>query len=154
MSAVWPSYLPVPTLAGYSLKPKSRTVRTDMEAGTARVRRRFTRVPTVTPAVWRFKQAEFGLFEWWFEHEIDGGAAWFAGPALNGSGLITVQCRFVDGQDGPYAAKPLGGGVWEVSANLEVDQMPVSPPNVLDLIPPGSPSLSLDFAEQIYETMI
>lgn len=126
-AAVWPDFLPPPTLADYSLKPKSRTVRTDMEAGTARVRRRFTRVPTVTPAQWVFDQAQFGLFEWWFENTIDGGAAWFAGPALNGTGLINVQCRFIDGQGGPYEAKPQGGGLWRVSAQLEVDQMPFIP---------------------------
>lgn len=127
MSASWPSSLPMPTLDGYSIKPKSRTVRTDMESGPARVRRRFRRVPTVIQVAYIFDQAEFQTFEYWFENTLNGGAEWFAGPAANGAGITTVQCRFID-SEGPYEARPLGGGLWSVTAAMEVDQMPTVQP--------------------------
>jgi hypothetical protein len=148
-AAIWPTFLPPPQLADYKITPKSRTVRTDMDAGTVRVRRRFTRAPTTADAVWVFDQSEFAIFEWWFDNTIDGGAAWSAGPALNGTGRITVQCRFIDGQSGPYEARPLGGCLWRVSAQLEVDQMPKG--NLLEIWPVGEPSLSLDFTSQTYK---
>jgi hypothetical protein len=149
--SLWPEFLPPPLLEGYALKPKSRTVRTDMDSGTVRVRRRFTRSPVISPAVWTFSQREFGLFEWWFENEIDGGAAWFQGPAMNGTGRIQVQCRFIDGNDGPYVATPIGGTLWRVSAQLEIDQMPKG--NLIDFWPEGTPTLDLNFAANTYKVL-
>ena len=148
-AAVWPDFLPPPMLAEYSLKPKSRTVRTDMDSGTVRVRRRFTRSPTTATASWSFDESQFGLFEWWFDNIVDGGAAWFSGPAINGTGRINVQCRFIDGQDGPYEAKPQGAGLWRVTAQLEIDQMPKG--NLFDFWPVGSPSLDLNFTTGTYK---
>lgn len=149
MSATWPSALPLPLLEGYELKPKSGVVRTPMEAGPARQRRRFRRTPTMIPQSWLMTRSEFGLFELWFSDAIDGGAAWFDGPAANGTGLPTVQLQFVGGADRePYTAKPVGGGLWRVTATLEVREMPVG--KLLDYWPAGTPSLDLDFLTQTY----
>lgn len=144
----WPDFLPPPSLQGYTLQPQSRTIRTEMTSGPARVRRRFTRVPTMIPQVWNLSDKDFGAFEWWVANSIDGGAAWFMGPQRNGTGRVSVQCRFVD-RDGPYKARYLGAGEWEVSAMIEVDQMPLG--SLTDFWPADVPTLDLDFLTQTYK---
>ncbi len=42
---VWPDTLPLPTVQGYAVQPEDAILRTEMEAGLARQRRRFTNVP-------------------------------------------------------------------------------------------------------------
>ena len=120
MSA-WPSSLPVPLLAGYELQRQKSSKRTDMDSGSARMRKRFTRVPTFIPQSWSFTTKQFGLFEWWFDNTIDGGAAWFDAPQKNGTGMVTVQCRFMEGT---YKAALVSNEYWQVTATLEVDVMP------------------------------
>ncbi|QRM19562.1 hypothetical protein GBK02_09180 [Dechloromonas sp. TW-R-39-2] len=147
--SIWPDFMPVSCLDGYELKRKSSTARTPMEAGPARVRRRFTRVPTHIPQRWILDQKQFGYFEWWFDNSVDEGAGWFTAPQKNGTGMVTVQCRFVDSEQGPYKAKPLSNGLWEVTAELEVDAMPRG--QLTDFWPDDEPTLVLDFLAQIYE---
>ena len=43
-TVVWPSALPLPTLEGYGGGPEDQILRTEMEAGPARQRKRFTQV--------------------------------------------------------------------------------------------------------------
>ena len=148
MTIAWPSFLPAPLLDGYELQRQKGAIRTDMDSGPARVRRRFTRVPTRIPQAWLLTTKEFGMFEWWFEKTLDGGAAWFEGPAKNGTGLPTVQLRFVDQGNGPYTARPVSAAYWQVQALLEVDQMPLG--NLIDYWPEGEPTLDLDFATETY----
>ncbi len=42
----FPKRLPYPTVEGYSIRPDEAIIRTDMEAGPARQRRRYTQTPT------------------------------------------------------------------------------------------------------------
>lgn len=140
----WPSDLPLPQLSGYELQRQKNTKRTDMDSGSARVRRRFTRVPTYIPQAWDMTSRQFGHFEWWFDNTIDAGAAWFSATQVNGSGFVEVQCRFID----PYKAVLVEGGDWLVTATLEVEQMPRG--NLTDFWPEGEPTLDLDFLAQTY----
>ena len=59
----WPSRLPLPTFDGMSVEPQDACLRTEMEAGPARTRRRFTQVPTRIPVRWRFGPVDFATFE-------------------------------------------------------------------------------------------
>lgn len=145
----WPSFLPVPTIEGYKLKIKPRLSSTDMDSGPRRVRRRYTRSPTIASMRWQFSEREFGLFEWWFENRLNAGASWFSGPAANGTGLIDVQCRFIESDSGPYDSNPISSNIWIVTAEVEIDQMPKG--NLLQFWPDGVNSLSLDFVNQVYE---
>jgi hypothetical protein len=82
--AYWPPQLPKPQLAGYSLAPQAAFVRSDMDAGPARQRRRFTQAPTDIAVELVMDQQQLAIFEAWYEHRIDSGSAWFDAPMLNG----------------------------------------------------------------------
>lgn len=116
----YPSTLPNPTRQGYGLEPQSGVVRTDMEAGPARVRRRFTRTPTQITLRWVFTEAEFAVFEAWWAQVTLAGSAWVDMPVANGGGINSLSARFI----GPYKAPMLGLG-YEVSARVEVQALPV-----------------------------
>lgn len=119
--AYWPNQLPQPALDGYSLAPQSCVSRTDMDAGPARQRRRFTQAPTDISLAFRMRTDQLEIFEAWFEHRIDSGAAWFDAPMQNGAGVTTVECRFVE----PWQARPLGGDMHEVTCKWEARNRPV-----------------------------
>ena len=119
--ATWPSTLPLPTTEGYDLAPADQTVRTDMEVGAARVRRRSAARNDLVAVRWVLTDDQLEDFRDWFDDPDDaaGGTAWFTGLslALGGGGLTTdAECRFV----GPWQASSLGGTIWQVSARLEV----------------------------------
>ena len=119
--AYWPPQLPKPQLSGYGIAPQAAFVRSDMDAGPARQRRRFTQAPTDIAVELVMDQQQLAIFEAWYEHRIDSGSAWFDAPMLNGQGVTTAQCRFVE----PWSAKPLGGGMHVVSARWETRDRPV-----------------------------
>ena len=66
MNITWPTTLPLPSVEGYGLTPQEAVLRTDMESGPARQRRRFRQ--TLPPLTVRslFRQFEFALFSSWF----------------------------------------------------------------------------------------
>lgn len=115
MSA-WPSTLPLPTLQGYGVKPDAAFVRTDMDAGAARQRRRYTAPPSRLSVAWVFTAAQMASFKTFYETTLDLGSGWFTLDINAGAGLASKDCRFVE----PYQASLSGNGVWAVSATLEV----------------------------------
>ena len=119
--AYWPTQLPKPSLDGYGLAPQACVARTDMDAGPARQRRRFTQAPTEITQSFRMTAAQFALFEAWFEHRAKSGAEWFDAPMENGLGVTTVECRFVE----PWTSRPLGGDLHDVSCKWETRNRPV-----------------------------
>jgi hypothetical protein len=118
--ATFPATLPVPSHNGYQLAPADQTVRTDMEVGAARQRRRTTARNDQISLTWIFTDAEMAVFRAWFDDsdEAAGGAAWFTGLylALGETGLTSAECRF----NGPYSASAMPGLNWTVTAKLEV----------------------------------
>ncbi|MDO8604933.1 MAG: hypothetical protein Q7R40_00220 [Phaeospirillum sp.] len=137
-SISWPSRLPLPTFEGYGIEPQDAVSRTDMEAGAARQRRRFTAVPTRIPVRWRFSANEFALFEAWFHWMAEDAAGWFAISLLGGIGMVAHEARFLGGSS-PYKAQPRRGGrdggvTWITTAVLEVRQRPVMSGDVLQLV--------------------
>lgn len=63
----WPDTLPTPSGPGFGLTSVDPSVRTPMEVGAQRVRRRtFSRLDRVSMA-WRFSDAEFDAFRAWYE---------------------------------------------------------------------------------------
>ncbi|MBL6934098.1 MAG: hypothetical protein ISR48_01670 [Alphaproteobacteria bacterium] len=61
----WPATLPLPTIDGYGVYPGEAIPRTEMEAGPARQRRRYTQVPSRISVRWVLRQDQFALFEAW-----------------------------------------------------------------------------------------
>ena len=119
--AAWPTQLPAPRLAGYSLAPTSAVARTDMDGGPARQRRRFTAAPTDITLGFLMTRAQFAIFEAWFEHRISSGADWFDASIDNGQGYVAAELRFVE----PWQAHPVGAGMFEVSCHWETRNRPV-----------------------------
>lgn len=113
--AAWPSTLPAPLIDGYSVNPLDQTIRTDMESGAARVRRRtFARNDLVDVAL-VLSAAEFAAFRAWFDNDAAGGSAWFDMPIDIGDGMTTKEVRF----KGAWKAQRLQL-CWRVTAQLEV----------------------------------
>lgn len=117
--ATWPS-LPNPLVDGYTLSPVDQTVRTDMEIGSARARRRTAALNDQVSVSWRFTDVQMNTFRDWFDNASTGaagGASWFTVDlAVGDVGLDSKECRFV----GAWSAQCLGGLIWTVTARLEV----------------------------------
>jgi len=117
--ATWPTTLPGPLQSGYGLAPVDQSLRTEMEAGAARARRRtYSRNDRVSVA-WTFTDAQMAAFRTWFEDDAEaaGGSAWFYITLMVGdTGATSQEARFT----GPFQSAYNGRGLWSVSAQLEV----------------------------------
>ena len=126
---VWPTQLPALLRAGYEINPEDPLIRTQMDAGPSRVRRRFTAIPSKVPGKWRMNQTQFAIFEAWHKYDLLDGAAWFTVNLANGQGIQAMEAHFTS----PPKKTLLGGMNWEVSAGLEVRVMPVMTEAELDI---------------------
>ena len=119
--ASWPTTLPLAEVDGYGIQPQAAFIRTDMDQGPTRQRRRFTTAPTHYSVKWLLTEAQLATFESWYEGPADAGAGWFSITLRNGQGLQSVDARFTQ----PWQATMLGGHHYEVTATLEVRNRPV-----------------------------
>ncbi|MDP3831014.1 MAG: hypothetical protein Q8Q47_07070 [Ignavibacteriaceae bacterium] len=119
--ATWPTTLPPPT-SDYGLNPVDPTVRTDMESGAARTRRRTKARNDKVRVAWNMTDAELTIFRAWFDDDATGaagGAAWFdISLPIGTGGIVSVTAKFV----GVYKANYLPGMNWLVSGELEIRQ--------------------------------
>lgn len=116
----WPSTLPAPVVSGYQIQPADQTIRTEMEVGAPRQRRRTMADDDRLSVVWLFTDAEMVLFRDWFRDASGaaGGAAWFTGMDIatgDGGVIDSLECRFT----GPWQANLLPGLSWQVQGKLE-----------------------------------
>lgn len=118
----WPSTLPAAQAQGYAFGPVDPVIRTDMEAGKPRARRRFTAMPTVIQVSWRFTQAQLGEFETFWHTTLSDGVAEFDVTLQNGTGFATWSARFHTA----WRAVRLSKNLFEVSAELISMSRPVS----------------------------
>ena len=103
-------------MSGYSATPDAGFIRTDMDVGAARQRRRYTAQPTRIQASWVFTTAQMAAFKTFFETDLDVGTGWFTMIVDAGAGKVSKDCRFTQ----PYQASLLSKVLWSVSAPLEV----------------------------------
>ncbi len=120
MTISFPSTLPLPTIEGYGITPQEAILRTDMEAGPARQRRRFTQVPSKITVRWVMKSEQFALFEAWYKFYAKEGGEWFEITLLGGLGLLTQEARFTR----QFEAMPKLGGNWQITSELEIRERP------------------------------
>ena len=120
MTEVWPERLPLPTIEGYGIRPGEAILRTEMEAGPARQRRRFTNTPSRITVRWVMSAEQFQLFEAWYRWAAAEGGAWFEMDLLGGLGLLPQEARFTR----QFDARPWRGLLWEVTSELEVRARP------------------------------
>jgi hypothetical protein len=116
----YPATIPLPSKQGYVLKPKPSVRRTELEQGAARVRRVGSQKPTELSVVWQLTQWELMLLQGFHEHEADEGAAWFGMQLLTYIGLAMCEARF----KGEISQPKQAGHLWQVSATLEVREIP------------------------------
>lgn len=117
---VWPSTLPNPTMTDYSIKFGKAVIRTEMESGPARQRRRYTQVPSMINVRFDFTLEQFGIFEKFWEQDLLHGERWFEIKLVNGVGEKTYTARF-DANEPPEAVSVAKGRGWVVKARLEVE---------------------------------
>lgn len=113
--ATWPSTLPQPLLSGYGVEPVDQTLRTDMEVGSPRVRRRTSVRNDQIPVSWLFDATQFSAFRTWFDGDAAGGAAWFT-VALPLGDADSTEARFTEA----WRAEKLSATHWRVTGKLEV----------------------------------
>ena len=120
MTLTWPPTLPLPTVEGYGIRPGEAILRTEMEAGPARQRKRFTQVPSRIAVRWLMRREQFALFEAWYRWQAKEGGEWFEIPLLGGVGLLDHEARFTR----QFEARLTGGVLWEIASELEVRERP------------------------------
>lgn len=130
MAITYPAKLPSPLLAGYSIRPTENVIRTEMESGYARQRRRFRTSPTRIPVKWIMTEAQYAVFDSWYLNDADEGAVWFVMPLKTAIGVEPHTCRFVT----QYVASAISCEWWEITAELEVRNRPVLPPDLWELV--------------------
>ena len=118
MSA-WPSLLGNPQFSGYDLESTDPTVRTDMDSGPARVRRRFTSSPDNVSLRFVFNETQMATFRSFWETGFLNGAAWVSMPIKTGvsAGLMPKECRPLTGS---FKASPASRTQWVVEFMVEV----------------------------------
>ena len=127
----WPTTLPLPTVQGYGVQPGEAILRTEMEAGLARQRRRFTDVPTKVSVRWIMRRDQYAIFEGWYRWHAREGASWFAITLLGGLGLLEQEARFTR----QFSSRLLAGGtLWEITSELEIRERPVLDEGALILV--------------------
>lgn len=136
MTVAWPATLPLPTLEGYGLSPQEAVLRTDMEAGPARQRRRFRSTPARIAVRWLMSEYQFALFEAWYKFHADEGAQWFEMPLLGGLGLITHEARFTR----QFDARLLPARRWEVRSELDIRERPTLDEGALAILLENDPA--------------
>ena len=115
----WPSSLPQPQLGGYGLDVQDVTIRTDMDGGTARVRRRSTSIPDHVSLRFLFDSTQLATFRAFWETDFLYGSAWVSIPIKDGRtpGLASKECRPVPAS---YKAVPISSSHWAVEFSVEV----------------------------------
>lgn len=126
----FPQHLPYPTTEGYSIKPGEAIVRTDMESGPARQRRRYTQTPSKISVRWVMDREQFSLFEAWYKYHAKEGAEWFYITLLGGLGLLEQEARFTQ----QFEAKLLNGYLWEITSELEIRDRPTLSEGALNIL--------------------
>lgn len=119
--ATWPTTLPPPLFSGYELQSGSQTIRTDMESGAARVRRRQTAAPDTAGLRFLLTEAQMQIFRafWDSASGFSGGAAWVVVPIRDGrtSGVANKECRPLTGD---YKAALVSASAWSVEFKVEI----------------------------------
>lgn len=112
----WPSTLPQqPLIKDYTEEPQSQVIRTGMDAGPKKTRRRFTAAPVdVPPLQYIMTPEQKIIFESWFNNDIQGGSLPFDWPRPR-SGTASVM---IVGEP-PYRFQTFGRN-WMLTVSLEI----------------------------------
>lgn len=130
MAEKYPDLLPPFLIDSYGYDEDNDLIRTDMEAGPARVRKRATQTPTVFSVSSKMTYTQLKIFESWIRYKINGGVEWFTVKLDTGSGLVEHMGRYV----GKCSVRHGGALTWVVSGKIEVEELLVMSEEDLDLL--------------------
>jgi len=120
----WPhSILPLPSI-NFSGQNQSSVIRTAMDSGRFRQRRRFTKELNTLSIEWLFDGKEWLFFRSFFESNLEGGSIWF-NITLNLGDRTPVgqssdqnfRMRFISG----YSYNYVPVNHWRVRGSIEID---------------------------------
>lgn len=130
MAISFPEHLPYPTVEGYSIRPDEAIIRTEMESGPARQRRRYTQTPSKIGVKWIFSPEQFAVFESWYKYRAREGAEWFNITLLGGLGLTEQEARFTE----QFEAGLINGYLWQITSQLEIRDRPTLSEDAMDIV--------------------
>ena len=117
MTIYYPDGLPRGLYSGRTYQLQSPLLRSDLDSGRARQRRRFTSVPEGVSVSWLFDDAQGVTFEAWWRDALTDGVSWFECPLDHPLGYDLYACRFTDVYKGPIRVGPQ---LWSYTADLEI----------------------------------
>ena len=117
--ASWPTTLPQPTMSGYALQATDATIRTDMESGPARVRRRYTAAPDKVTLRFVFSEEQMAAFRVFWDGDAQQGAAWWWLTVKDGRTVGSVA-REVRPTNGAFKSEMIDAVHWSVTFEVEV----------------------------------
>lgn len=118
----FPAQLPAHSATGYGYETQAAFVRTTMDTGAARQRRRFLTVPTRIPVTWLFTQKQLALFEAFVKYDLMDGAAWFQMNVSTSLGMRMLKVRIIESSKPTLAVAQQS---WNLAAVIETLNMPV-----------------------------
>lgn len=119
VSINYPDSLPLPIRNGYQVNHVSPMMRTELDTGRARQRRRYTSVPSIVSVSWIMNSQQAQVFEAWFRYTLFDGSEWFNAELRTPLGLESYECRFAEMYSGPVLVGKL---LWQFTAELELSE--------------------------------
>lgn len=114
----WPASLPrSPEPGSYDESPLANVIRTDMEAGIPKQRRRFTAEVISTPIAWKFNSSQLDDFIAFWREVLQSGALEFQGPHPRTN--ATVRMRFM-ASEGYHITDAGSPDMKRVTAKIEI----------------------------------
>ena len=130
MTARFPDLLPLPLVEDYSITPNEAIIRTQMESGTARQRRRFDSVPSKITVKWFMNASQFSLFEAWYKYHAKEGAELLVFSYLGGVGVLEEEARLTQ----QFTARLQNGILWAITSELEIRARPTLSEGALNIL--------------------
>jgi hypothetical protein len=115
VSAVWPAGLPPATeIDQYRESPPELALRSEMDAGPAKLRRRYSAGPTAWQGTMQLDQAQAALLDTFWRTTLAGGSLAF--DWFHPRTTAAVVMRFL----GPPQLRHLTGPLWEADLRMEI----------------------------------
>jgi len=113
---VWPEQLPEsPNQDGFSEQMEKQVIRTKMEAGRPKVRKRYDAATRHYDVNWLLTRSQLDIFEDFFYNDLNGGANKFLMKDMRSEELVEYRFKI---PPRPNLIN-VGGDAWEVQAELE-----------------------------------
>lgn len=122
----FPASLPAPSQE-FSITTDNNSIRTTMDSGRTRQRKKNTQRYYSAQVIWQFDDAEFSTFKGFLYYEAQDGVAWFEANLFTGDTLIPHKMRLLNGQ---YTASYTAWGGWAVSATIDLERLYSPEPDV------------------------